>query len=152
METTDMAIMQHFFKKPVNKATANKGLSLVELIIVIAIMAVLIVVITPAYTKYIHKSKVATDWANLRTYYDEIQLDFLSTGQYNPAVPTNVNDLNYFKRTEINFLDGRTVQMQDGYFAVTRDAGRGYQIAYYCNKCLSDWDKHSKSCELILFP
>ena len=26
----------------------------------------------------------------------------------------------------------------------------GYQIAYYCDKCKSDWDKHKKTCELTL--
>lgn len=133
------------------RKSANRGFSLVELIIVIAIMAVLIGVLIPSYTSYLHKSKVAADWANLKSYFDEIQADFISTGEYNPNVPTDVNDPNYFSRTEITFLDGRTVKMKDGYFSVARaSSGYGYQIAYYCNKCLSDWDKHSKTCQLIL--
>ena len=39
----------------------NKGFSLVELIIVIAIMAVLVAVLAPQYTKYVEKSRVSTD-------------------------------------------------------------------------------------------
>ena len=39
----------------------NKGFSLVELIIVIAIMAILAMVITPAIIRYIEKSREATD-------------------------------------------------------------------------------------------
>lgn len=39
----------------------NKGFSLVELIIVVAIMAVLVVVLAPQYLKYVEKSRVSAD-------------------------------------------------------------------------------------------
>lgn len=39
----------------------NKGFSLVELIIVVAIMAVLIAVLAPQYLKFVEKSKVSAD-------------------------------------------------------------------------------------------
>lgn len=46
------------------KKMNNKGFSLVELIIVIAIMAVLIGVLAPQYLKYVKKSKISTDITN----------------------------------------------------------------------------------------
>lgn len=46
------------------KKTNNKGFSLIELIIVIAIMAVLVAIIAPNLTKYLGKSKKNTDNKN----------------------------------------------------------------------------------------
>lgn len=46
------------------KSLTNKGFSLVELIIVIAIMAVLVGVLAPQYLKYVKSSKISTDITN----------------------------------------------------------------------------------------
>lgn len=43
------------------KKTSNKGFSLVELIIVIAIMAILAAALAPSLIKYINKSRLSTD-------------------------------------------------------------------------------------------
>lgn len=47
------------------KKMNNKGFSLIELIIVIAIMAVLVAIIAPNLTKYLGKSKTNTDKKNV---------------------------------------------------------------------------------------
>lgn len=44
----------------------DKGFSLVELIIVIAIMAVLVVVLAPQYLKYVERSRNSTDCELMR--------------------------------------------------------------------------------------
>ncbi len=46
------------------KEMNNKGFSLVELIIVIAIMAVLVGLLAPQYLKYVNNSKVSADVTN----------------------------------------------------------------------------------------
>jgi len=56
------------------KKMNNKGFSLVELIIVIAIMAVLIGVLAPQYMKYVEKSRVSADKDVLDSVYNALTI------------------------------------------------------------------------------
>ena len=56
------------------KKLDNNGFSLVELIIVIAIMAVLIGVRAPQYLKYVEKSRVSSDQTTIVEYIDAMQV------------------------------------------------------------------------------
>lgn len=56
------------------KEMNNKGFSLVELIIVIAIMVVLIAVLAPQYLKYVEKSRVASDQTTVVEYINAMQV------------------------------------------------------------------------------
>jgi len=141
-------VMERKVMKKSKGKKGNGGFSLVELIIVIAIMAVLVGVLASQYLSYIHKAKVAADQANLKNYFTEIQLDYASTGVYNPQVPLvdNIGEGGYELR-EIHFLSGQTVKLKAGYYAVTENTkGQGgYNICYYCDLCTaSDADEQTK--------
>ncbi len=55
------------------KKMNNKGFSLIELIIVIAIMAILVAIIAPNLTKYLGKSKKKTDAKNADEIAQQLQ-------------------------------------------------------------------------------
>ena len=50
-------------------AKRDHGFTLMEMLIVVAIIAVLVAVAIPTFSSQLHKARVATDWANVRSYY-----------------------------------------------------------------------------------
>lgn len=55
------------------KKANNKGFSLVELIVVIAIMAVLVGVLAPQFLKYVERSRKSTDVQNVASIITAVQ-------------------------------------------------------------------------------
>ena len=80
----------------------NKGFSLVELIIVIAIMVILVVVIAPQYTKFVKNSRIAADVQTAQAAATAIDVAVAegktglfggAGGTYNATSPINMNDM-----------------------------------------------------------
>ena len=64
------------------KKMRNKGFTLIELAVVLAIIAVLAAVLTPLVTGYLDQARVARAQADLRTIADAIKLHQRDTGRY----------------------------------------------------------------------
>ena len=78
-----------------NKKKDNKGFSLVELIIVVAIMAILVGLLAPQYIKYVEKSRKSADASNLSEMVNAAQVYAadadanLAAGTYTITIDSN---------------------------------------------------------------
>ena len=81
------------------KSLNNKGFSLVELIIVVAIMAVLVGVLAPTYLGYVEKSKKSTDVQNAQELATSIAVkaaiddSAITTSTVTAINATNINTI-----------------------------------------------------------
>lgn len=64
------------------KKNNKKGFTLAELLIVVAIIAVLVAVAIPVFTTQLEKSREATDLANIRAAYAEASVAALEADDY----------------------------------------------------------------------
>jgi len=62
------------------KMLNKKGFTLAELLIVVAIIAVLVAIAIPVFTSQLERSREATDVSNIRAAYAEALADFLADG------------------------------------------------------------------------
>ena len=62
------------------KKNNKKGFTLAELLIVVAIIAVLVAIAIPVFTSQLEKSREATDVANIRSAYAEVVTTYLDAG------------------------------------------------------------------------
>lgn len=106
----------------------NRGFTLMEMLIVVAIIAVLAAVAIPVFNGSLHKAKVAADMANVRAYYAELQTQYITTGKY---IDIGSEPLQSVRRY-IMFLDGTTVQMQAGMVSamLVREQGTNEPVGY----------------------
>ena len=96
------------------KQKNNKGFSLVELIVVIAIMVVLVAVLAPVFTKYIESSRRSTDVQNANQIAESVMADIADGGktaeQVNATgyVPTAIGTMPEIKGDKVSDAKGTT--------------------------------------------
>lgn len=91
------------------KKNNNKGFSLVELIVVIAIMAVLVAVLAPQFTKYIDQSRKSNDAATVAGIVTAAQVGIADTTNYNIEKGTYTITLTKNSDATVT-LDGKKVE------------------------------------------
>lgn len=98
----------------------KKGFTLAELLIVVAIIAVLVAIAIPIFTGQLNKSKFAVDEANARSIYAQYQADYLANGG---KQSTTLTDQTVNKGSESTLtVDGNTYKFT-GISSVTIKAG-----------------------------
>lgn len=113
------------FNKALKKAKENKkGFTLAELLIVVAIIAVLVAIAIPIFTAQLQKAKVATDEANIRSWYAEASAKLLTEDNYTPTTDEleNAVDLKADGATvTVNYTEAATAN-DDPVFNITYTA------------------------------
>lgn len=104
------------------KKMNNKGFSLVELIIVIAIMAILIAVLAPQYLRYVEKSRLQADNSAIGEVANAVKIaaaddtinNLLASGDTVtlPTTAGNVTCTVSALQTELNNVVGDNVQLK----------------------------------------
>ena len=63
------------------KFTNKKGFTLMEMLIVVAIIAILVAIAIPTFAGQLERANQSTDAANIRATYAEAVVDYLSEGK-----------------------------------------------------------------------
>lgn len=72
------------------KKNNNKGFTLMEMLIVVAIIAVLVAIAIPVFTNQLEKAREATDEANIRSAYAEVMACALTDATVEDAKKNDV--------------------------------------------------------------
>ena len=106
----------------------KKGFTLAELLIVVAIIAVLVAISIPIFSAQLEKSREATDLANLRAKYAELAVDVLdkaSDASDTVALSQKESGWKVSEHTVGGVLLDNTIAKSGGTVTITVSAGDG---------------------------
>ena len=99
------------------KKLNKKGFTMAELLIVVAIIAVLVAIAIPIFTTQLEKSREATDVANIRSAYAEAMTKAVSDGDGSYTATTtkasSSGDFDYADTEGISWFDLSTISVDN---------------------------------------
>ena len=115
----------------------KKGFTLMEMLIVIAIIAILIAIAIPTFTAALEKSRQKTDLANARALKSLVVAQYMAADDSDPTTPVNVR----------NAINGAK---KDSDYATFYIAKNGQELAASGDKGVAlqvtaNWDKYDWS-------
>lgn len=95
------------------RKSGKKGFTLMEMLIVVAIIGILIAIMIPTFNNALNKARVSADEANLRSYYAEVVADHMLN---ETKWPDAVTDSNKVKVDNVEYT------LQAGKYTLTVDS------------------------------
>lgn len=108
------------------KLSKKKGFTLMEMMIVVAIIAVLIAIIIPTFSGALDSAYAAADEANLRAYYSEAMANSVLNGG-DPKKPENGNKITV-NGVEYTLHGSATYDVKDGQLIITYTPAKGNAV------------------------
>lgn len=123
-----------------NMKKNNKGFSLVELIVVIAIMAVLMVILAPAMLRYVEKTRVQKDESALSEVANAAELALGEESIYNKVMEKGKTDviLTVSSSSIIDDVDGTSYPVAADVKKTTGDSVK-FASKEYSGKTVKIW-------------
>ena len=121
------------------KMKNKKGFTLMEMLIVVAIIAILVAIAIPTFASSLNKARVATDEANIRSGYASVMTDVLTDENYSVEGGTAVTatyKLN--KDGSVTKITDKVTDAADPYTTVGKNDNADTAVAG--NK-VGKWDK-----------
>ena len=102
------------------KLKNKKGFTLMEMLIVVAIIVILLAIAIPAFNGSLRKARLAADEANVRSYYAEVLVNAMADDNY--VIPTDTT-------LPTKYNDGK-FQVKGAKMAVSGDTADTFKITY----------------------
>ena len=111
------------------RKSGKKGFTLMEMLIVVAIIGILIAIAIPTFNNALTKARIAADEANLRSYYALKMTAYMLDETTNP-LPTAAED-----GGNSVTIDGQKYELQAGTYSITADTTNDtFTITYSITK------------------